>query len=117
MRSFLVSVIVVQAAKGREAGLTWEGEKVGSEGGGEAGGMGAGPLGEAGLTWENVWSEGGGGADGSAAGPLGLSLGLEKDSLPLTAVSPWNLQGTLDDEVGMVRKSQESWGRDVGVSA
>ena len=50
-------MIVVQAAKGREAGLTWEGEKVGSEGGGGAGGLGA--------------------------GPLGLGLGLEKHSLPI----------------------------------
>ena len=50
----LVSLIFGQAAGGRDAALTLEGEKVGSEGGCGAGGLGT--------------------------GSLGLGLGLERDS-------------------------------------
>ena len=40
-----------------ETGLTWEGVKVWNEGGGGVGGLGAGPLGEIGLTWKRVGNE------------------------------------------------------------
>ena len=43
----------------REVGFTWEGAKVWSEGGGGAGGLDAGSLGKAGLTWVKVGCEGG----------------------------------------------------------